>query len=246
MAETNDYGIRHYGDQIADVYDRFYPSCDPAAIAALKELVGSGRALELGIGTGRVALPLAATGVPVSGIDASEAMVGRLRSKPGGTEIPVVMGDFADVAVEGPFALVYVVFNTFFGLLTQEDQVRCFRNVAKRLDSGGVFVLETFVPDPGRYRGDQDVRVIAQNEGEVRLDVSQLDSARQVVTATHVTLGSRGNQFFPVKLRYAWPAEMDLMAQLAGMQLRERWGHWDRRPFTSASGKHISIYGRAV
>ena len=244
MAEVWKYSIRSYGDQIAEVYDRYYSSCDPALIVALKQLAGSGRALELGIGTGRVALPLQAEGTPVFGIDASEAMVARLRSKPDGGRIPVVIGDFADVGIEGEFSLIYVVFNTFFNLPTQGDQVRCFQNVARHLATDGVFVLELFVPDLNRFRGDQDVRLIAQTEKEIRLDVSQIDPVRQVVTATHVTLGKSGPQFCPVRLRYAWPSELDLMAQLGGLGLRERWGSWERKPFTSSSSSHISIYGR--
>jgi SAM-dependent methyltransferase len=244
MVETPEYGIRTYGDQIADVYDRYYAGCDPAAIVTLKQLAGDGRALELGIGTGRVALPLREAGTAVSGIDASEAMVRQLRSKPGGSAIAVTIGDFADVEVDGQFALVFVVFNTFFNLQSQPDQVRCFRNVAAHLAPGGVFVLEAFVPDLGRFRGGQDVRIVAQTESEVRLDVSQVDLANQFVTATHVTLQAGGPHFCPVRLRYAWPSELDLMAQLAGLALKERWGAWDQRPFTSASGNHVSVYGR--
>jgi SAM-dependent methyltransferase len=244
MTETPNYSIRTYGDQIAEVYDRYYGSYDPAAVAALKQLAGGGAALELGIGTGRVALPLQEAGVAVCGIDASEAMVRQLRSKPGGSAISVVIGDFADVEVDGRFALIFVVFNTFFNLMTQADQVRCFRNVAAHLAPGGVFVLEAFVPDLGRFRGGQDVRLITQTDSEVRFDVSQVDFVRQFVTATHVSLGANGPRFCPVQLRYAWPAELDLMAQLAGLGLRERWGSWDQRPFTNASGGHISVYGK--
>lgn len=243
MTETESYSIRTYGDQIADVYDRYYGDCNPAAIGALKALAGAGPALELGIGTGRVALPLAAAGVHVSGIDASEAMVRQLRAKPGGAAIPVAVGDFAEVGVDGPFTLIYVVFNTFFNLITQADQVRCFQNAAKRLAADGLFVLEAFVPDLYRFRGGQDVRVIAQSEAEVRIDVSQIDTVNQLVTATHVTLSGQGARLCPVKLRYAWPAELDLMALLGGLRLKERWGSWDRSPFTASSGSHISLYG---
>jgi SAM-dependent methyltransferase len=244
MTETPNYGIRTYGDRIADVYDRYYGSYEPAAIVALKQLSAGGRALELGIGTGRVALPLREAGVAVSGIDASEAMIRQLRSKPGGSAIPVVIGDLADVEVDGQFALIFVVFNTFFNLLSQADQVRCFRNVAAHLAPDGVFVLEAFVPDLGRFRGGQDVRVITQTESEVRFDVSQVDLVRQLVTATHVTLSAGGPRFCPVTLRYAWPSELDLMAQLAGLGLKERWSSWDQKPFTDASGGHISLYGK--
>lgn len=245
MSESPEYTIRTYGDQIADVYDQYYGRYDPAAIATLRDLAGNGRVLELGIGTGRVALPLREAGVEISGIDASPAMVAKLRAKPGGDAIPVTMGDFADAAVAGEFSLIFVVFNTFFGLLTQGDQLRCFRNVARRLAPDGVFVLELFVPDLSRFRGGQDVRLITQAENEVRFDVSQVDSAQQMIVATHVRIGGDGPHFFPVRLRYAWPSELDLMARLAGLELKQRWGSWDKRPFTAASGIHISVYGRA-
>lgn len=244
MTESPNYGIRTYGDQIADVYDRYYGAYDPATIGALKELAGNGPVLELGIGTGRVALPLREAGVPVTGIDASPEMVNKLRSKPGGSAITVAIGDFADVAVEGEFALIYVVFNTFFNLLSQADQVRCFRNAAAHLAPGGRFVLEVFVPDLSRFRDGQDLRLITQDQEEVRFDVAEVDTVKQLVVATHVTLGACGPRFYPIRLRYAWPAELDLMAQLAGLELKERWGGWDRRSFSGASKSHISIYGR--
>ena len=155
-----EYDAWTYGDRVADVYDELYAALDPSdAVEALARLAGSGPALELAIGTGRIALPLAARGVEVHGIDASEAMVAKLRDKPGGAAIPITMGDFADVAVDGRYSLVYVVFNTFFGLLTQEDQVRCFRNVATRLADDGVFVIEAFVPDVTRFDRAQRVSV---------------------------------------------------------------------------------------
>lgn len=239
----NDYDSRTYGDQFADAYDRYYPGYSATAVATLQDLAGNGGALELGIGTGRVALPLLETGVAVQGIDASEAMVARLRSKPRGEAIPVHIGDFADVGVDGRFSLVYVLVNTFFALLTQADQVRCFKNVARHLTEGGVFVLEAFVPDLGRFRGGQEVRAVSQDDDEVRLDVSQIDPVNQLVTAHQVVVGSRGTHLYPVRIRYAWPGELDLMAQLAGMSLKCRWGDWDQRPFTAASQSHISVYG---
>jgi SAM-dependent methyltransferase len=245
MTESLDYGIRTYGDQIADVYDRYHGAYDPATIAVLKDLAGGGRVLELGIGTGRVALPLREAGVDITGIDASPEMVAKLRSKPGGSEIPVVMGDFADVGADGEFALIYVVFNTLFNLQSQADQVRCFRNATAHLAPGGRFVLELFVPDLGRFRDGQDMRLITQDPTEVRFDVAEIDTVRQLVVATHVSLGAGGPRFFPVRLRYAWPSELDLMGQLAGLALEERWGGWDRRPFTQASKSHISVYGRS-
>ncbi|OGO29466.1 MAG: hypothetical protein A2136_04315 [Chloroflexi bacterium RBG_16_54_11] len=231
-----------YGERIAGVYDQWYSEYDPAMVQTLSELAHGGKALELGIGTGRIALPLAGTGVQVQGLDASASMVARLRSKPGGVNIPVSLGNFADVAVEGQFELIYVVFNTFFALLTQEEQVRCFQNVAKRLAPEGVFVLETFVPDMTRYTDGQAMRLVKMGENEVQYDVSRLEMDKQVITSQHVLLTEQGIRFFPVKLRYAWSAEMDLMAQLSNLQLRERWSDWKRARFTAESGKHISVY----
>ncbi len=231
-----------YGERIAGIYDEWYGDYDEAAIAALVELTRGGRALELGIGTGRIALPLQKQGVEVHGIDASKAMVARLRAKPGGESIPVVVGSFAEVAVEGRYDLIYVLFNTFYALLTQEEQVRCFQNAAQHLDRNGVFVIEAFVPDLARYQGRQTVRVVNLNEDEVRIDASQLDLLSQQISSQHIVLSEGGVRLYPVKLRYVWPAEFDLMARLAGMRLRQRWGNWKKEPFTAESGKHISVY----
>lgn len=237
------YGADTYGERIAGVYDEWHPQADEAAIAALSELAQGGRALELGIGSGRIALPLQERGVQVAGIDASPAMVDKLRAKPGGEQIAVTIGDFADVAVEGQFALIYVVFNTFFALLTQEAQVRCFENVARHLTPAGVFVVEAFVPDLTLYAGGrQSVRAANLPLGEVRLDVAQLDPLSQQITNQHVVLREEGIRIFPVKLRYAWPAELDLMAQLAGMRRKQRWSNWEGAAFTADSGSHISVY----
>ncbi len=233
-----------YGEHIADIYDEWYHTYDEAAVDTLGELAQGGRVLELGIGTGRIALPLQQKGIPVHGIDASPAMVAKLRAKPGGENIPVTMGDFADIAVEGQFSLIYVLFNTFFALLTQEAQLRCFENVARHLDPEGVFVIEAFVPDVARFSGGQTTRTIGLTEAEVRLDATLHDPLTQQITTQHVVLGGRGIRLYPVKLRYAWPSELDLMARLAGLRLRERWENWARTAFTADSGKHISVYGR--
>lgn len=240
-----DYQDKTYGERIAGVYDDWYDQVDPAAITLLSELAQGGRALELGIGSGRIALPLAERGVEVAGIDASPAMVARLRAKAGAANIAVTLGDFAEVAVAGQFALTYVVFNTFFALLTQEAQVRCFQNVAQHLAPMGLFVIEAFVPDLARYQGRQAVRALRVETDEVHLDISQLDPARQQVMGQHVVISPAGTRLYPVKLRYAWPAELDLMAQLAGLQLEHRWSNWERAAFTADSGKHISVYGHA-
>lgn len=234
-----------YGERIAGVYDDWYDEYDDATVTTLRELAQGGRALELGIGTGRVALPLQRVGVPVQGIDSSEAMIARLRSKPGGSSIPIQIGNFADVAVEGQFSLIYVLVNTFFALLTQEEQVRCFHNVARHLSAGGSFVIEAFVPDLGRLTGRQVVRVGSIGEHEVHLDVSQHDPADQQIAVQHVVLSEKGVRLYPVKLRYAWPTELDLMARLAGLTLKHRWGDWRKGAFSADSKTHISVYGRA-
>ena len=243
----NDYGPATYGDRIAEIYDRLHPGAGDATaqLRALAALAGSGGALELGIGTGRVALPLAAQGVDVHGIDASEAMAAKLRAKPGGTAIPVTVGDFADVPVDGTFALIFAVFNTFYALNTQEAQVRCFRRAAERLADGGVFLIEVFVPDPARFMRGQNVAVTNLDSDRVILDVARHDSLHQRVYSQHLVLSESGTRIYPVQLRYAWPSELDLMARLAGLRLRDRWSDWTGAPFTAASTSHISLYERA-
>ena len=238
------YDAATYGDRIADVYDEWYGEAPfletEAAVETLAGLAGAGPALELAIGTGRLALPLAARGLEVHGIDASEAMVAKLREKPGGDAIPVTIGDFADVGVDGRYPLVYLVFNTLFALRTQDDQVRCFQNVAARLAEGGVFVVEAFVPLPERFQGN--VRVQKVDTDFVRLDMSTLDRNQQVTDSQHVVLTPSGLRFFPVRIRWAYPPELDLMARLAGLGLRDRWSSWAREPFTGTSTKHVSVY----
>ena len=241
------YQPETYGESVAGLYDDWYADYDASMIDMLAELTRDGRALELGIGTGRVALPLVARGVEVHGIDASPKMVERLRAKPGGAQIPVTFGDFADVAVVGDFDLVFIVFNTFFALLTQAEQVRCFRNVAAHLKLGGVFVIEAFVPDMRRFdrsgTTNQPTRI---TEDTVELDVSQHDAATQRVNSQKLVLTNGQVRLYPIQIRYAWLAELDLMAQLAGQRLRERWSGWRREPFNAQSGKHVSIYERTV
>ena len=241
----DDYREDTYGERIAGVYDDWYAEYDDDTVTTLRELAQGGRALELGIGTGRIALPLQQSGVAVEGIDASEAMIAKLHSKPGGDKIPVAVGNFADFAVEGQYALIYVLFNTFFALLTQEEQLRCFRNAAEHLSPQGSFVVEVFNPDLSRFSGRQAVRVGRMNENEVQLDASQLDAVSQQIFSQHVVLTEQGIRLYPVKLRYVWPAELDLMARLAGLQLKHRWGDWRKAAFSADSGKHISVYGHA-
>ncbi len=239
-----EYSESTYGEQIAEVYDRWYPDLDHSIISSLVELSQGGRALELGIGTGRIAIPLHQAGIEVQGIDASQAMLAKLKIKPGGENIQTTLGDFADVDVAGHFKLIYVVFNTFFALLTQDEQILCFKKAANRLSPNGVFVVEVFVPDMARYVDNQTVRVVDSNESGVRLDVSQIDMIEQRVDSKHIYLSEEGVRLYPVKLRYAWPSELDLMAQLAGISLKHRWGTWRKDAFSQEHGRHISVYQR--
>ena len=238
----NSYHEETYGERIASVYDVWYADYDPAALTALEQLAHGGRALELGIGTGRIAIPLHQAGVAVSGIDASPAMVARLRSKAGGEDIQVTIGNFADLAVEGCYTLIYVLFNTFFGLLTQDEQLRCFENVSHHLAPGGSFLVEAFVPDLNRFVDGQAFRTVQIGEQEVRVDATQHDPLLQLIVSQHIVLTEQGTHFYPVKLRYVWPSEFDLMARLAGLQRSQRWGAWDQSAFTANSKRHISVY----
>ncbi|HEV7554791.1 MAG TPA: class I SAM-dependent methyltransferase [Kofleriaceae bacterium] len=235
-----------YGDTWAPIYDEVHTHLDPtAAVEVLAQLAGTGKALELGVGTGRVAIPLAARGVAVHGIEASQSMLDRMRAKPGGADIPVTLGDFTDVAIDGEYAVVYIVFSTLYGLPTQAAQVACLRNAAARLAPGGVFVFEGFVPDPTRFDANQRVQVNRIEPTRLDLLFTRHDPVQQRVVSQHVVAGPQGMQMFPVEVRYVWPSELDLMAQLAGMRLRERWSDWRRGPYTG-SGGHVSIYERAA
>jgi len=241
-----------YGDRIADVYDHWYDGPDealPAAVELLARTAGDGRALELGIGTGRVALPLAAAGVRVAGVDASERMVARLWAKPGGADIPVTFGDFGDPTVlaeaagpSGGVSLVYVVFNTLFALPTQAEQTRVFAAVARVLAPGGAFVVQAFVPDQSRFANGTRFDVDKIVSGESRFTAAVHDRNAQTVRANHVLLSPRGIETYPVNLRYAFPTELDLMATLAGLTLDARHGDWSGEPFTNTSASHVSLW----
>lgn len=234
-----------FGADTAAIYDDEPRGDEAVAVAFLERLARGGPALELAVGTGRIALPLAARGVRVDGIDLSEPMVERLRAKPGGDRIAVTMGDYADVGVEGAYPLVYVVFNTFFNLLTQDDQVRCFANVADHLTDDGVFVIEASTPGRlHRLRDGQYVDAEQIEVASVTFDVGWHDPVGQLLEETHVVLSPAGVRLFPIVCRYAWPSELDLMARLAGLRLRERWGGWSGEPFTADSRLHVSVYGR--
>jgi len=217
---------------------------EEATVAFLHEIANGGPALELAIGTGRIALPLAARDIRVDGIDFSAPMVAKLRSKPGGADLAVTMGDFCDVAVDGAYSLIYVVFNSLFNVLTQDDQVRCFENVASHLLPGGAFVVEGGCTlgwldhlRLGQYVEAEQIQVDA-----VRLDVLRLDPSTQMLYENHVQLTVAGARFVPVVQRYAWPSELDLMARIAGLRLEQRWGGWNREPFTARSENVVSLY----
>lgn len=244
---------RVYGDRIADIYDDLYEELfDKAATVTFLEErargaegTGEGRALELAIGTGRIAIPLSQKGIAVEGIDSSGAMADRVRAKPGGEDIAVTIGDMADIGVPGRFDLIYVVFNSLFAVTTQEDQIRLFRNVADHLTDMGLFVVETFVPDVTRWQRHQNAEVNEVTVDRVSLSFSRHEPMTQTVQSQLTFISESGIKLVPTKLRYIWPSEMDLMAKLAGMELRERYGSWSRDHFTSESKSHISVYGMA-
>ena len=236
----------YFGEGVAAQYDssdgsEFDPGVIAATVDVLAGLAGTGRVLELGIGTGRLALPLAARGIAVHGVDTSRAMVRRLRAKPGGESIDVTIGDFSVTRAVGTFSLVYLVFNTIMNLTTQEDQVACFSTAAAQLEPGGCFLTEVMVPD---------LRLLPPGQTAVPFEISPArwafdtyEVATQAMSSHYIELDETGQgRYSAIPFRYVWPAELDLMAQLAGMRLRERWGGWDREPFTSESRRHVSVW----
>ena len=233
----------YFGERVAATYDEtaevYRPGAADAAAEVLAGLAGGGRALELGIGTGRIALPLARRGVDVHGIDLSRAMVARLRAKPGGDAIGVTIGDFATTRVDGGFSLVYLVFNTIMNLTTQDAQVACFRNAAAHLEPGGCFVIEQRVPELRRLPPGQDI--LPWQVSQERIVFYSYDVATQAMRGHYVDL-TDGGEYSTIQFRYVWPAELDLMARLAGLRLRERWGGWAREPFTGDSSQHVSVW----
>lgn len=240
------YDDTTYGRLWSPVYDDMFDTVDDSVVDLLQRHAGQPpRALELAIGTGRVALPLRARGVDVSGIDISEEMVAKLRAKPGGEAIPVTMGDFADVAVDDSFPLIYLPFNTIFGLLTQERQVECFQNVAAHLEPGGRFILDCFVPDVKRFDHHNTRMAVSSIDSVDRhtYEMSIYDAVNQRITTHIVRRTSEGeNVVLPVEIRFVWPSELDLMARVAGLELEDRFGWYDLRPYTERSTNHMSIY----
>jgi SAM-dependent methyltransferase len=237
----------YFGEDVAGDYDAstehdsmFATEVVQATVDFLVDLAGDGRALELGIGTGRIALPLAERGVPVHGIDLSEAMVARLQAKPGAEAIGVTIGDFATTKVEGTFTLAYLVYNTIQNLTTQEAQVACFQNVAAHLEPGGCFVIEVGVPDLQRLPFGETIRPFALSERHLGFDT--YDVANQGLVSHHYTKRDGEWEYSWGPFRYVWPSELDLMARIAGLVPRERWSGWKREPFTSTSEKLVAVW----
>jgi SAM-dependent methyltransferase len=238
----------YFGERVAERYDETSAEMFEAArvepvVDFLVELATDGSALELGIGTGRIALPLAQRGIRVHGIDLSEAMVAKLQAKPGAEQIGVTIGDFAGT-VEGRFAVAYLVFNTIMNLTTQQEQVACFQNVAEHLKPGGCFVVEVGVPDLQRLPAGETVRPFTVSA--TRLGFDEYDIAAQGLISHHYWIDDGRLETVSMPFRYVWPAELDLMAQLAGMSLRERWSDWKREPFTSESRQHVSVWEKTA
>ncbi|MEM7167056.1 MAG: class I SAM-dependent methyltransferase [Planctomycetota bacterium] len=238
-----------FGKLNAEQYDAMYEGAmtkeTEDSVRALAALAGGGRVLEFAIGTGRVAIPLAAQGIAVHGIEASDLMVAKLREKLGGESIPVTIGDMATARAEGQFDLVYLVFNTIFNLTTQEAQVRCFQNAADHLSPGGVFVVETVVPDLAGFVDGQRMKGSWARLDSARFEVAIHDAVTQNVAFQRVVIKEERTDIRPHFMRYAWPSELDLMAQLAGLARKERWAWWDRSPFTANSKSHVTVYAQA-
>jgi SAM-dependent methyltransferase len=234
----------YFGERVASRYDDddevFEPAVVEPVVDFLAGLARGGAALELGIGTGRIALPLARRGVRVHGIDLSGAMVRRLQTKPGAEDIAVTIGDFATTTVDGTFSVAYLVFNTIMNLTTQDEQVACFQNVAAHLQTGGCFVIEVSVPELQRLPPGETVRAFTVSA--TRLGFDEFDVVSQGLISHHYSVSGGDLEVNSVPFRYVWPSELDLMARLAGMTLRERWSGWQREPFTSESTKHVSVW----
>ena len=239
----------HFGERVAARYDAssadmFEPAAVDPVVDFLADLAGHGAALELGIGTGRIALPLARRGIRVHGIDLSEAMVARLRAKAGAEQIGVTIGDFATATVDGRFTVAYLVFNTIMNLTTQDGQVACFQNVAAHLEPGGCFVIEVMVPALRRLPPGETVRAFTVSAS--RLGFDEYDVALQGLISHHYSVVDGNLEVVSMPFRYVWPSELDLMARLAGMTLRERWSGWKREPFTGDSTTHVSVWEKTT
>ncbi len=240
-----DFNPAAYGGHFASVYDDVYADLSPDdAVRCLAGLAEGGAVLEFGIGTGRIALPLAATGLAVEGVDASPEMVAQLRRKPGGEQLRVEVGNFSTTVMGRRYALVVLAFNTINALPSQEAQVETFRNAAAHLEPAGAFVVENWVPDVAAFHRRRAVGVHEVGDRQVLLDVAELHPAEQRMTTTRLAFTGEGVRLLPMNHRYVWPAELDLMARLAGMHLEVRWEDWSRRPFTDESARYVAVYRR--
>lgn len=226
----------------ADYDEKHDPGTTLETVNLISDIAGDGTILELAIGTGRIALPLAAKGHKIAGIEGSLDMIAKLKAKPGSENINVVVGDMADVAIDGPFDHVFLVFNTLFNLPSQDAQITCFQNVAERLAPGGTFLIETFVPDLSGFTDGQRVQTKQLDKTSVWLEAAKHDPVQQVIEFQRIRITNSGMQLVPLPMRYAWPSEIDLMARLAGLTLINRWGDWHRGPFDSSSKMHVSLY----
>lgn len=241
-------GDGYFDQKVAETYDDDVHASDSETIDPvvdfLAELAGDGRVLEFGIGTGRIALPLARKGVEIHGIDLSQAMLAKLAEKAGGDRIPTLQGDFSSTTCEGSFSLVYLIFNTIMNLTTQDEQVRCFQNAAAHLDPGGRFVIEVMVPDLQRLPFGETHRVF-----EFRDDYRGVDSydvVSQRLTSHHFRIRDQETTLSSIPFRYVWPSELDLMARIAGLRLKARWGDWEKAPFTNLSRSHVSVWEKSA
>jgi SAM-dependent methyltransferase len=237
------YGASGIAEEYDDLYEREWET--GVAVDRITQLAAAGKVLELGIGTGRLAIPLVGRGIDVHGVDASEEMVAKLREKPGGDRIPVVIGDFAKVDAGRGFSLVVLAVNTIFALPDQQAQVACFANAARHLAPRGRFVVEAWVPDIGAFRHNRLVRPRVMGGDRISIETAELDPVEQMIRTTQAVLANGSVRLYPANHRYAWPAELDLMARLAGMRLEHRWAGWKREPFTHLSPSHVSVYVKA-
>lgn len=232
-----------FGELNAEDYDELHdPGTTDLTVQLISELAGRGTILELAIGTGRIALPLARLGHTISGIDGSPEMIAKLQEKPGSDTIPISIGNIADVDIDGSFDHIFLVFNTLFNLQSQEEQIRCFANTAARLRDGGTFLVETFVPDLTEFRNGQSLKTRHVDKTSVLLEAALHDPVRQLVEFQRIRITESGTNLVPLRMRYAWPGEIDLMARLAGMTLVDRWGGWNREPFGPDCKMHVSLY----
>ncbi len=236
------YGASGIADEYDDLYAEHWET--DVTVECLAELANGGPVLELGIGTGRLALPLVERGLEVHGVDASDEMVSKLREKPGGDRIPVVVADFAKADAGRDFALVFLAVNTIFALPDQQAQVDCFRNAARHLAPSGRFVVEAWVPDVGDFRHNRVVRPRITRPERISIETAELDPVEQMMRTTQAIFSNGSVRLYPANHRYAWPAELDLMAQVANLHKEERWADWRRSPFTADSRAHVSVYRR--